>query len=381
MKILLVGEYSRLHNSLKEGLIKNGHQVIIIGNGDNFKKYPIDINTDSLLIKNNFLANKIRHAIYLLTKFDIASIETYFRFIKHKNKLTNYDYVQFINESPINITPYFEKKILDFIFRNNKNVFLSACGDDFIYISYLLSEKFPYSTISPLLNDKKLTKKYKHTLKYISKNHKRLHDFVFKNIKAVIPASVEYKIAYENNLKTLPLIPNAINIDEIKYIPLSTEGKIKIFHGINTGNYIKKGNRYFEEALKIIQEKYPNKIEIMTTRDLPYSEYIKQFLKAHIVLDQTHAHDQGYNALESMSMGKVVFTGAGEAFQKHYNLNKTVAIDATPDSTKIAKNLEFLILNPDKIKEISLNARDFIEQHHNYKNIAKKYIKTWKEYS
>ena len=42
MKILLVGEYSRLHNSLKEGLVSLGHEVIIVGCGDKFKQFPVD---------------------------------------------------------------------------------------------------------------------------------------------------------------------------------------------------------------------------------------------------------------------------------------------------------------------------------------------------
>ena len=42
MKILLLGEYSRLHNSLKEGLVALGHEVIIVGCGDKFKKLPVD---------------------------------------------------------------------------------------------------------------------------------------------------------------------------------------------------------------------------------------------------------------------------------------------------------------------------------------------------
>ena len=43
MKILLIGEYSRLHNSLKEGLEKNGHKVVINGFNDSFKNYPVDL--------------------------------------------------------------------------------------------------------------------------------------------------------------------------------------------------------------------------------------------------------------------------------------------------------------------------------------------------
>ncbi|WP_299314438.1 glycosyltransferase [uncultured Aquimarina sp.] len=378
MKILLVGEYSRLHNSLKEGLIKNGHQVTLVGNGDVFKKYPVDINIDGRSIKNNFLLNKIRHLIFKLTSIDIASIEAFIRFKRNQTSLENYDFVQLINETPFNIGSYFEKKLLTFLFQKNKNVFLLACGDDYRYISYLLSGKFPYSTVSPLLDNPTLKKAYRYTLKFVSKKQKKIHDFVFENIKGVIPVSVEYSIAYVNTLKTLPLIPNPVNIDKIEIVPFVNNGKIKILHGINSANYMKKGNKYFKEALDIITKKYSNKIEVITTKDLAYKEYIKHFLSAHIILDQAQAHDQGYNALEAMAMGKVVFTGAGNAFKKHYNLKDIVAIDTFPDSAKIAENLEQLILNPNQIYEIGKNARAFIEKEHHYISIAKKYTETWK---
>ena len=51
MRILLIGEYSGLHNSLKEGLEKNGHEVTLIGSGDGFKKYPMDINIESTIFE------------------------------------------------------------------------------------------------------------------------------------------------------------------------------------------------------------------------------------------------------------------------------------------------------------------------------------------
>ena len=43
MKILLLGEYSNLHNSLKQALLNMGHEVLLVGNGDGFKKYETDI--------------------------------------------------------------------------------------------------------------------------------------------------------------------------------------------------------------------------------------------------------------------------------------------------------------------------------------------------
>ena len=96
------------------------------------------------------------------------------------------------------------------------------------------------------------------------------------------------------------------------------------------------------------------------------------------MLDQVYAYDQGYNALEAMAKGKVVFTGAEQEWLDYYSLEEdTVAIKALPDVAYLVSKLESLINNPDKLKEISKNARAFIEKEHNYMNIAKMYVKQW----
>ena len=70
MNILLVGEYSRLHNSLKEGLQQLGHHVVIIGFKDGFKDYPVDF---PLFHKwHSPILKKIRIGIYKLTGFDVV---------------------------------------------------------------------------------------------------------------------------------------------------------------------------------------------------------------------------------------------------------------------------------------------------------------------
>lgn len=43
MKILLIGEYSNVHNTLARGLRELGHTVTVISNGDFWKNYPRDI--------------------------------------------------------------------------------------------------------------------------------------------------------------------------------------------------------------------------------------------------------------------------------------------------------------------------------------------------
>jgi hypothetical protein len=143
-------------------------------------------------------------------------------------------------------------------------------------------------------------------------------------------------------------------------------------------NYIKKGNRFFEDALQIIKEKFGDKIEVITVENLPYNDYIKAFDSCHILLDQVYAYDQGYNALEAMAKGKVVFTGVEQECLDHYGLEEdTVAINALPNVDYLVGKLEWLITNPTKILEISKNARVFIENEHHYVSVADIYMKQW----
>ena len=147
--------------------------------------------------------------------------------------------------------------------------------------------------------------------------------------------------------------------------------------GINRTNYHSKGISYFEEALAIIQQKFPKQVHIEIVENLPYGQYIEKYNNAHIILDQVFAYDQGYNALEAMGKAKVVFTGAESGFMEHYKLDSPVAINALPKVDSLVVALEELIKNPEKIKEIGLAAQDFITKYHDYKKVAQQYLDSW----
>ncbi|MCH4551349.1 glycosyltransferase [Aestuariibaculum lutulentum] len=378
MKILLVGEYSRLHNSLKEGLTKLNHDVTLIGSGDDFKNYPIDIDISPSLFTKSFLFN-LSKVVHRLTNISFIELENAYRFYKILPKLKHYDIVQLINENSLKTHPKLEIWLLKKLFKQNGKVFLLSCGTDYISVKYAYDNKFKYSILTPLQNDPRLKKQFRFILMYLNKHYKKLHLFLYKNTKGVIASDLDYHLPLKHNPKYLGLIPNPINTNKIQYLENNFDGKIKIFHGINRMNYIKKGNKFFDEALNIIKKKYPDEVEIIITENIPYNEYIKIYNSCHILLDQVYAYDQGYNALEAMAKGKVVFTGAEQEWLDYYKLEEdTVAINALPDSNKIAEKIEWLILNPNMIKNISRNARSFIEKEHNYVNIANTYLKTWK---
>jgi glycosyltransferase involved in cell wall biosynthesis len=189
---------------------------------------------------------------------------------------------------------------------------------------------------------------------------------------------MDYHLPLIDHPKYLGLIPNPINTDKLAFLENPIQNKIVIFHGINRGNFYKKGNDLFQKAIQIIQEKYPDNTEIIVVENLPYAEYIKFYDKAHILLDQVYAYDQGYNALEAMAKGKVVFTGAEKEFLEHYNLQEDeVCINALPDVDALVEKLSWLIENPEEISRIGQNARAFIEREHHYIKIAEHYLESW----
>jgi len=375
MKVLLVGEYSHLHNSLKDGLQALGHEVFIIGHNDGFKNFPVDFpiqkKWDSGFLK------KIKIALYKISGFDISSYLTFRQFLKFKKQCSGFDVVQLINENSFYCTYYFEKKIISSLLKNNKKLFLLSTGYDYLNVKYCF-ENPDFKSIIPLYLNHKIDKKsFENVLKFLEKAFLKLHQFIYKNINGIIATDLDYHLPLQGNEKYLGMIPNPINIDKLRFEPLDIADKIIIFHGINNENYLKKGNDYFEKALEIIGQKYTSKVEIITVRSVPYAKYINLYNRCHILLDQIYAYDQGYNALEGMAKGKVVFTGAEKEFTARYNLSEKVCINAIPDVDYLVKELSFLIENQDEIIAIGKRARAFIEREHDYIRITRYYQDIW----
>lgn len=378
MNILLIGEYSRLHNSLKEGLIKLGHNVILVGTEDGFKQFPVDYNYGASIFSRPKL-KLFSILINRLTGLNLQQIESAIRFYRLLPKLKEFDTVQLINENSIKTNATLEIWLLKKIIKNNKKMFLLSCGIDHLSVKYAYDKKFKYSILTPYHENPNLKEYYKFIFLKLQRPAIKLHDFIFKHISGVLASDIDYHLPLLNHPKYLGLVPNPINYNKIEFIPLSMTNKIIIFHGVNSQNYIKKGNVFFDEAIGIIKNKFPDKVKVIRTEDIPYNDYIKVYDACHILLDQVYAYDQGYNALEAMAKGKVVFTGAEQEWLDYYNIEAdTVAINALPDANKISAKLEWLILNPENILKISKNARAFIEKEHDYITIAQKYLEVWK---
>ncbi len=376
MKILLLGEYNASHFNLKQGLLALGHEVLLVGHGDGFKKRPADI-----LFKQKFQVGfwyYIRRVVHLLSGIDLNSMNIARQFRRNQDKFRGFDVVQLINERPLGCSPITETKLLSFIFKHNQKVFLLSNGTDYISVKFALEGKYRYGILTPYFNKRGTRKDFLPALIYLSAGHKTLHKFVYRNIKGVFSSDLDYFLPLEGHPKHLGLMPHPIWLENLPFQSLDTSKKIVIFHGINSKNYFKKGNDIFEEALNKLQLTHSDKVIIKTVRDLPHQIYLESYNDAHIIMDMVYAYDQGYNALEGMAKGKVVFTGAEKEWLDYYQLKEDqVAINALPDANQIYEKLCKLVENPERITSVGKAARAFVEKIHDAHLIATRSVRIW----
>ena len=377
MQILLIGEYSGFHNTLKKGFEKLGHSVTLVGDGDQYKNYAVDISTRPKLFNKNWLLERFKNLVYKVLNIDLLKVEQGLRYLMIKSQLKNYDIVQLINSDALNTYTWLAKPTLNYIFKNNTKIILSACGDDTPFVDWLLNNNEPYHLLTPYLNGTIPKKKVQFSLKYITKPYRKQYNFIKTHVAHIIPTDMDYYISLKDKTKVSQLIPLPIDINALKSNELNSKNPIVIFHGISTINYHKKGNWYFEQALDVIKQRYGQKIKIITTKSLSYTDYIKAYDDAHILLDQVYSYDQGYNALEAMAKGKVVFTGAEDIFYDHYALNSRVCINAKPNVDYLVEELTALINSPAQIEAISKKAQAFVEEFHNIGLVTKQYLEVY----
>ena len=89
MRILLLGEYSNVHNNLAYGLRALGHEVVTANNGDYWKHFDSDINLSRWVTHETGWRARLQNAIHF--------IPFVCRLIPGLLRMQNFDVVQLIN--------------------------------------------------------------------------------------------------------------------------------------------------------------------------------------------------------------------------------------------------------------------------------------------
>lgn len=382
MKVLLIGEYSGVHTNLAKALKQKNINVCTVHDGDSYKKFEPDvvIKYNRLESKNKYINFILKLYYQLLLYLGLSGCLQIFKYRNEISKLKGYDVVQIINPvflssfgSIVNII------VLKYLLRHNKKMFMCALGDDYIWVKGSLENK-KFKSMFHLMTLRNF-RQYLHSMMYVyGFLYPYLNRLVVKKANRIIPGLYDYYYYYKNYSNCNEIVPIPIEMDaEVQPLKFK-DYPINIFHGWQPNKEYRKGNLFFDEAVKKLIINYPDKVNYQIVGGLPYKEYIKTFNKSHIFLDQCMSMDQGVNALLALAKGKVVFSGFDDYLCGYYSLKNKPLLDSKPDIEFIYKQLETLIVNPYLLDNYSERAILFMKSNHNFNYVLEKYLKIWEKF-
>lgn len=366
MRVLIIGDFSSVAKNLSDGINKIGHEAYVVSWGDGFKNIKYQKDTAFIVPQRNYYIKG-----YRLKSLAFINRLTCCALLRREVKKLSYkkwDVVLVVSPVFIKIpsqwwAPFFTRSMIMRLVKSPRNIFLMCCGED--PISHTYWAKHPEGKMYPML------KQYT-SLSNIEKKHL---EYYSSFISKIIPVTYGYAEPYRRSelargFSVLPTIPMPINTAKFECENIVSE-KIVVFHGINRPN--QKGTPYIIEAMNMLQNKYPERVQCVAKGNMPLMEYLELLKRANIIVDQCYADSSGMNALYAMSMGKVVLGGNEPENCKEFNYS-VPAINIKADSKQIFNELEKLVLRPELIHELSIASRRYVEYVHDYRKIAKKYI-------
>ena len=361
MKILLLGEYSNVHNTLAVGLRELGHEVTVISNGDFFKNYPRDIDVART-------PGKLGGILLMAKLYALLP------------KLRGYDVVQLIN--PI----FFELKaerlfwFYRYLRKHNGKVFLDAFGMDYYWVHTCTQDKpLRYSDFN--IGDKVRTDAeavyYQHD--WLGTAKEKLNKMIAEDCDGIIAGLYEYWACYHPVFpdKTT-FIPFPIKMPDNYHTDRAQKSKVVIFIGINRNRSVYKGTDIMLQAAKDVQHKYPQRMKLNIAESVPFAEYSQMMDGSDAILDQLYAYTPSMNPLLAMSKG-IICIGGGEP-ENYEIINETELrpiINVEPTYESVYHELEQLVLNPDRITDLKLQSVEYVRKHHDYLKVARQYIDFW----
>ena len=362
MRILLIGEYSNMHATLAEGFRKLGHEVTVASNGDFWKDYPRDID----------LARK---------EGKLGGLQLMAKVYAQLPRWRGYDVVQLINPMFLELKAERIFPIYRYLRRHNQRVFLGAYGMDWYWVHTCTEQKpLRYSDFN--MGDQLRTNAdaLKEQRDWLGTAKERLNKLIAETCDGIIANLYEYWVCYEPAFpQKTTYIPMPIKpISPVN--PVSPTGPIRLFIGISKGRSEYKGTDIMLQAAKDVQEKYPDKLQLQIAEGLPFAQYEQLMNGSDVMLDQLYSYTPSMNSLLAMSKGIIVVGGGEpECYDILDEKELQPIVNVLPEYESVRRELEQLVLHPERIPLLKQQSIDFVSKHHDYLKVAEQYLQFYKK--
>ena len=367
MKILLLGEYSNVHNTLAMGFRALGHQVTVASDGDSWKNYPRDIDLSRNISRRT------------------GVIPFLWRLAKALPKMRGYDVVQIINPMFLELKAERIMPFYRYLRHHNGKVVMGAFGIDHYWASVNTTIKpLRYSDFnfgSQLRTDPEAELYYN---EWTGTPKEKLNKEIALDCDAIIAGLYEYWATYK---EVDTVCPDGRRIcDKMQFLPYPIVpaehpcttfdgGPLKLFIGISRNRSAYKGTDIMLNAAKALQARYPDRLELRIASGVPFEQYQRMMDGSDAIMDQLYSYTPAMNALLAMSKGLIVI-GGGEP--ENYEIlgesELRPIINVQPNEQSVYDELEQLILHPERIAELKRQSVEYIRRHHDYIKVASRYI-------
>lgn len=357
MRILLLGEYSNVHNTLAEGLRKLGHQVTIASNGDFWKNYPRDIDLSRKEGKLGGLA--------LMAKV-----------YANLTRWRGYDVVQLINPMFLELKAERIFPIYNYLRHHNGKMILGAMGMDWYWVHESTYRKpMRYSDFN--IGDKVRTDEaaVREQRDWLGTTKERLNKFIAADCDDIIAGLYDDFVCYEPYFpQKLHFVPLPIKMPEEITTHFNEPSSVKIFIGISKGRSVYKGTDIMLCAAEDLLKKYPDRMELIKVEGVPFNDYQRLMDNSDAILDQLYSYTPSMNPLLAMSKG-IICIGGGEP--ENYEIlderELRPIINVQPTYESVYHELEQLILHPERIPLLKRQSIEYVAKHHDYLKVARQY--------
>lgn len=366
MKILLLGEYSNVHNTLALGLRKLGHDVTVASDGDGWKSYPRDVDLT-------------RHSLS-----PWSSLAYLLRVYWHFRSFRGFDVVQLINPEFLKLRAEKIWPFYQYLRKHNKHVVMGAFGMDYYYAKACLDlETFRYSDFNLGKQERisEINEQFKR--EWIDGAKGELTQRIANDCDAIVAGLYEYYVSYQKHYAgaaRLTFIPFPIQQLQKQIKPRQPDAPLKLFIGIQRQRSIYKGTDIMLRAARRIAEKYPDECILQVAENFPFAKYVEMLNGSEVILDQLYAYTPAMNALEAMARGLIV-VGGGEP--ENYEILQEAElrpiINVQPNEYSVFNALDKLITHRNQlIESLQRDSIEYINRHHDYIKVAERYETLYK---
>ena len=382
MKILLIGEASFLHNTLKKGLVERGHRVTTMSDGNGWHDAPRDID-----LRRNGRWGKL------------GGLRVVWQLLRHLPQLCGNDVVQIHNYQFVPLMYRWNTLLLRFLKLTNRRVVKGCFGDDQqifrrqaqgvpaysdTYWSgqlqnadqhrYRIAEVVEHGAEASWrktthMADALVACLYEYWLDYNESPYAAKLHYI------PLPIECEEMVRCVGNDTPSPSHPNDSQLSTLNS-QLAPSHPLTILIGLQPKRDFMKGAMKIAAFVEEVARRHPGKVQIKYVEGVPYDEYMRLLAEADVLVDQLYSYTPSMNSLAAMARGTVVIGGGEEEYYEFIG-EKTLRpiINVRPDvpDEENITTIERALFTDGTLERMAQESIQFVHKYHDYRLVAKQY--------